>query len=289
MILGILTEVIKKIQQGDRVLGENIEKSSISVVIPAYNSENVIVRALESVRLQTCLEYINEIIVVNDGSTDSTAFEVERYAKKYPYLNIRIINQENAGVSRARNVGMLNALGTWIALLDSDDEWFENKIERQIDEILFNDSIDFIGGNHTSSPLTILGRKIDRLHKANIQEICIKMFPQTSTVLFKKSIFDEIGGYDEERHYSEDRQYFLRICHAYGYYYLPEQNVHYDRGKRDFGERGLSGNLKGMQEGNRLNFMELLKQKKISLPFYIVITIFDELKYLRRILLSMKN
>ncbi|WP_414820454.1 glycosyltransferase, partial [Streptococcus suis] len=63
MILGILTEVIKKIQQGDRVLGENIEKSSISVVIPAYNSENVIVRALESVRLQTCLEYINEIIV----------------------------------------------------------------------------------------------------------------------------------------------------------------------------------------------------------------------------------
>ncbi len=155
------------------------------MVIPAYNSENVIVRALESVRLQTCLEYINEIIVVNDGSTDSTAFEVEHYAKKYPYLNIRLINQENAGVSRARNVGMLNALGTWIALLDSDDEWFANKIERQIDEILVNDSIDFIGGNHTTFPLTILGRKIDRLHRANIQEICIKMFPQTSTVLLK--------------------------------------------------------------------------------------------------------
>ncbi|HEL9598210.1 TPA: glycosyltransferase family 2 protein [Streptococcus suis] len=268
---------------------KNIETSSISVVIPAYNSENIIIRALESVRLQTRLEYINEIIVVNDGSTDATALEVERYATKYPELNIRLINQENTGVSRARNIGMFNATGTWIALLDSDDEWFENKVERQVEEILKNDAIDFIGGNHTSSPISILGRKIDTLHRVNIQEICIKMFPQTSTVLFKKSIFDEIGGYDETRHYAEDGQYFLRICHAYGYYYLPEQNVHYDRGKRGFGEQGLSGNLKGMQEGNRLNFKELLKQKKIPFSFYVALTIFDELKYLRRILLSMKK
>lgn len=270
-------------------MGQNIDKSSISVVIPAYNAENVIVRALESVRLQTRLDYIKEIIVVNDGSVDATATEVEKYAKKYSNLNIRIINQDNAGVSRARNVGMQNALGSWIALLDSDDEWFENKIERQVDEILRNDSIDFIGGNHTPFPVRILGRKIVALHRASIQDICIKMFPQTSTVLFKKLIFDEIGGYDESRHYAEDGQYFLKICYAYGYYYLPEQNVHYDRGKRGFGVSGLSGNLKGMQEGNRLNFKELLSQKKISLPFYISVSVFNELKYLRRIIISMRN
>ncbi|HEL2575809.1 TPA: glycosyltransferase family 2 protein [Streptococcus suis] len=270
-------------------MGKNIEKASISVIIPAYNAEKVITRALESVRLQTGLDYINEIIVVNDGSKDATAAEVERYAQNYPDLTIRLINQENAGVSRARNVGMQNASGTWIALLDSDDEWFENKIERQVAEILQNDAIDFIGGNHTPYPISILGRKIVSLYRASIQDICIKMFPQTSTVLFKKSIFDEIGGYDESRHYAEDGQYFLKICHAYGYYYLPEQNVHYDRGKRGFGVSGLSGNIKGMQEGNRINFKELLDQRKISLPFYIAITIFNELKYVRRIILSMRS
>ncbi|MGQ7330379.1 glycosyltransferase family 2 protein [Streptococcus suis] len=267
-------------------MGKNIEKASISVIIPAYNAENVIARALDSVRLQTRIDYIKEIIVVNDGSKDMTASEVELYTNKYPELKIRLINQENAGVSRARNIGMQNATGTWIALLDSDDEWFDNKIERQIDEILQNGNIDFIGGNHTPCPISILGRKIDSLHKASVKEICIKMFPQTSTVLFKKSIFDEIGGYDESRHYAEDGQYFFKICDAYGYYYLPEQNVHYDRGKRGFGVSGLSGNIKGMQEGNRLNFKELLDQRKISFLFYIAITIFNELKYLRRIILS---
>ncbi|HEM4819213.1 TPA: glycosyltransferase family 2 protein [Streptococcus suis] len=267
-------------------MGKNIEKASISVIIPAYNAENVIARALDSVRLQTKIDYIKEIIVVNDGSKDMTASEVELYANKYPELKIRLINQENAGVSRARNIGMQNATGAWIALLDSDDEWFENKIERQIDEILQNGNIDFIGGNHTPRPISILGRKIDSLHKANVKEICIKMFPQTSTVLFKKSIFSEIGGYDESRHYAEDGQYFLKICHAYGYYYLPEQNVHYDRGKRGFGVSGLSGNLKAMHIGNLQNFKELHENHVINGFFYFFIVSYEKIKYIRRKMIS---
>ncbi|MGQ7325693.1 glycosyltransferase family 2 protein [Streptococcus suis] len=270
-------------------MGKNIEKASISVIIPAYNAEKVIARALESVRLQTGLHYINEIIVVNDGSKDATAAEVERYAQNYPDLTIRLINQENAGVSRARNVGMQNASGTWLALLDSDDEWFENKIERQVAEILQNDAIDFIGGNHTQFPVSILGRKIVTLYKASIQDICIKMFPQTSTVLFKKSIFDEIGGYDESRHYAEDGQYFLKICYAYGYYYLPEQNVYYDRGKRGFGVSGLSGNLKAMHIGNLQNFKELHENHVINGFFYFFIVSYEKIKYIRRKMISWMN
>ena len=266
-------------------MGEAIKTFSISVVIPAYNASRTIVRTLDSINNQTRRNLICEVIVINDGSTDDTAELVKEYAKEHDHLNIRLLNKNNGGVSSARNLGLNEAKGTWIGLCDSDDEWLENKLEVQYSIIKEHPSIDFLGGNHTNQTLKILGKKIEYLHKATLKELCVKMYPQTSTVIFKKSIFDEIGGYDESRRYCEDGQFFMKICGNYEYYYHPERIVDFDGGKRGFGGSGLSGNLKGMQDGTRKNIGELYQQKKIDFFFYILINLFIEAKYLRRCLI----
>ncbi|HOM77565.1 MAG TPA: glycosyltransferase family A protein, partial [Anaerohalosphaeraceae bacterium] len=92
------------------------DKRSISVVIPAYNCQAYIRRAIDSVLGQS--RPADEIIVVDDGSTDGTAEAVRTYGAK-----VILIQQENAGVSAARNAGIRAASGDWIAFLDADDEW----------------------------------------------------------------------------------------------------------------------------------------------------------------------
>ena len=97
----------------------------ISVVIPVFNRERYIARAVDSVLAQKFAAY--EILVVDDGSSDGTADVLRGYGDK-----IRYIYQENAGVSAARNMGVEEAEGDWIAFLDSDDEWMECHLANQI-------------------------------------------------------------------------------------------------------------------------------------------------------------
>ena len=93
-----------------------------SVIIPAYNSENTIEKALDSLRNQTKPELIREVIVINDGSADATADKVEQYKKRESCnLNIILYNQQNAGVAAARNAGIRMATADYLAFLDSDD------------------------------------------------------------------------------------------------------------------------------------------------------------------------
>lgn len=262
---------------------------SLSVVIPAYNASRSIERTLDSIRCQTYISFIKEIIVINDGSTDNTSELVENYGNKYPGLPIILINKSNGGVSSARNEGMKMAKGSWIGLCDSDDEWVDTKVQQQYEILSTHGEIDFLGGNHTHYPVKILGRTINELHRGNVKELCIKMYPQTSAAIFKKKIFEDIGGYDESRRYAEDGQFFMKICERYKYYYHPDKVVEFDGGKRGFGGSGLSGNLKAMQDGVRMNLRELLNRKSISLGFYLFVRMFIEIKYIRRIVLTKSN
>ena len=89
----------------------------ISIVIPLYNKEQQIGKTLESVFAQSFQDY--EVVIVNDGSTDKSVEIVEGMADK----RIRLINQKNSGVSAARNKGIQESRGEYIAFLDADDEW----------------------------------------------------------------------------------------------------------------------------------------------------------------------
>lgn len=265
------------------------EKLRISVIIPMYNSKDTIINTLNSVMRQTAINNILEIIVVNDGSIDESLEIVKEYKTENKDFPIIIIDKPNGGVSTARNTGMKAAKGDWIALLDSDDEWLPNKIEYQIEVIKNNPQIEFLGGPFNNQNLRILWKEINYLYKAKVSDICIKNFPQPSTVIFKKKIFDEIGGFDEQQRYAEDGNYFVKICYKYNFYYDPKLLIIYDKGKRGFGERGLSANLKGMYEGNVKNIREFKEMKLIKYNFYLFLRLFYLIKYTRRIIIAKRN
>lgn len=260
----------------------------ITVVIPMYNSRNTIIPALESVRKQTTADEILEVIVVNDGSKDDSVQVVESYIAGHSDIQgkIKIINKVNGGVSSARNAGMKAAAGDYIAFLDSDDEWVAEKIQMQMNILRAHPEIDFLGCNSDSRVLRVLFKKIDRLYRANIKDICIKNFPHLSTAIFKKQIFDTIGGFDENQKYAEDGNFCLNICSKYNFYHYPVQVIVLGGGKPTFGSSGLSANLKGMHLGNVKNIKELEEKSLISVPFYAFLRIFFWIKYIRRIAIT---
>lgn len=115
-------------------------KIRISAVIPAFNAENWIRRAVDSVLAQT--RPAEEILVVDDGSTDGTADAVRSYGGA-----VRLITQPNAGVSVARNAGITAATGNWIAFLDADDEWLPDKLRLQSDHLQRHPDVQWTTGN----------------------------------------------------------------------------------------------------------------------------------------------
>ncbi|MCM3150852.1 glycosyltransferase family 2 protein [Priestia megaterium] len=260
-----------------------------SVILPVYNSEKTIINTLISIKNQTIVNTIGEIIIVNDGSTDKTQEVINEFIEGNKSLNIILINKENGGVSTARNVGLKIAQYDLIALIDSDDEWLPNKLELQLDVFKKNLDVDFLGGNYNGKELNIGFKKIRSLYKASITDLCIKFFPVTPSAVFKRNIIEELGLFDEKRRYAEDGQYFMRICSKYNYYHLPVQMVICGAGKPEFGYSGLSSNLKGMYVGNVENIKELFVNRKITKRFYLNLRMYYWLKYIRRIIITKKN
>jgi glycosyltransferase involved in cell wall biosynthesis len=170
----------------------------VSVVVPAYNASGTIERTLRSVMAQT---YANlEIIVVDDGSNDDTAAIVEHVSREDP--RIILLRQPNEGVAAARNLGIAQAWGDFIAPLDADDIWHPRKIEKQI--TILEDSGDRIGLvycysriidehdiiiSHDGGPGNARGDVYTRLILSNF-------IGNASTPLIRRSVLQEVGGYD---------------------------------------------------------------------------------------------
>ncbi len=112
---------------------------SISVIVPLYNAENYIVEALKSILTQTLKPL--EIIVINDGSTDKSLASLESFGNK-----IKIIDQENKGAGAARNEGIKIAQGSYLAFLDADDLWIDNKLEQQINYLKNHPETEIVSG-----------------------------------------------------------------------------------------------------------------------------------------------
>lgn len=258
----------------------------ISVIIPMFNSESTIIRTLTSVINQTVNKVDYEIIVVNDGSTDKSLKLVNNFAAKHSSSIIKIIDKENGGVSSARNVGLKAARGKWIALLDSDDEWLPDKIERQLDFINRHPNAAFVGTNLVGRLPRVGFKIVDCPTKLKVKDTLITMTPQTSTVLFKRMILDTIGSYNENLTHGEDGDLWLRIISNYESWFLPDELVIFDNGKKGFGGNGLSGNLTKMQNGIRRLNKVALRNSQINWMEYILISFYNEIKYIRRKLIN---
>lgn len=258
-----------------------LHESSVSVVIPAYNCCETIADTIKSISQQTKYSLIKEIIVIDDGSIDSTYEILLKIQKKEKKL--KVLRKENSGVSATRNLGIKCAKGEWIALCDADDIWLNNKLDIQSNILGKYDYIDFLGGNHLEDSQKILFKKLDSLTRINTTFLCFKVLPQTSTCIFKKDIFESIGGYDEMQSHAEDVGYFMKIAYYYNFYYSPEQVVVYGNGKK-VGDSGLSSNLKKMHKGFLKNFSDEYKSHHINCFTYIIALIFENIKYCVRLL-----
>lgn len=183
----------------------------ISVVIPAYNREKFISRAIESVLNQT--HKVDEIIVVDDGSLDNTLEVLDTFGDK-----IRVINQSNSGVSCARNRGVENSSFDWIAFLDSDDEWDKDKIREQVQFHADNPEILF---SHTNEIWIRNGKKINqKSHHKKFGGFCFEKnldfcHIAPSSVMIERDLFKEVGSFDESLVVCEDYDLWLRVLREY--------------------------------------------------------------------------
>uniref|UniRef100_UPI00124E555A glycosyltransferase family 2 protein n=1 Tax=Acinetobacter seifertii TaxID=1530123 RepID=UPI00124E555A len=177
----------------------------ISVVIPMYNASNTIVDVLNSVKEQT-LKCNYEVLVVNDGSKDNSKDVVEKYITENKDFNVILINKPNGGVSTARNAGLSQSKGDLIAFLDSDDKWFSNKLEKQLNILKEHPEIDLLGCAFDG--LYLKNEPDGKLLKIEINNLIFKNYFQPSTVIMKKKVFKEIGYFDENQKYAEEGNYF---------------------------------------------------------------------------------
>ena len=109
---------------GERGLDLNLTPL-VSVVIPLYNGEEFIINTLKSVLNQTFEKW--ECLIIDDGSTDNSLAQIEKFIKCNEASKMRVISRVNSGVSAARNTGIINSRGKYISLLDQDDIWLPNK------------------------------------------------------------------------------------------------------------------------------------------------------------------
>ncbi|RDH88572.1 MAG: glycosyl transferase [endosymbiont of Escarpia spicata] len=180
----------------------------ISVIIPTYNRVDTLPRALDSVLSQHLAA--DEVIVVDDGSTDETA---ELISRRYPQC--RYLHQPNQGVSSARNLGIREAQGEWIALLDSDDAWLPQKLQLQ-SEALKAEPDHLIC--HTEEIWIRNGVRVNAMHKhaksgGFIFDRCLPLCAiSPSSVILHRSLFDSVGLFDERLPACEDYDLWLRIC-----------------------------------------------------------------------------
>jgi glycosyltransferase involved in cell wall biosynthesis len=209
----------------------------ISVVIPAYNAGRFIKRTIDSVLAQTFTDY--ELIVVDDGSTDNTGEIVKGYGPK-----VRYIYQKNAGDGPARNAGIAAAIGEWIAFLDHDDEWLPEKLAVQTELLEKNPTLKWCAASYyqswqgrrkvisdSPSVLKLLGGKdfLDSYFSAVTAGGTILIM--TSTMLVRKSTFDELGVFDSCWRRAADQDMWWRIAHTYpqiGFVSRPLSIMHLD-------------------------------------------------------------
>ena len=184
----------------------------VSIVIPAYNSMSYLPETLESALEQTFTDF--EVLIVNDGSSD----HVEQWSTQLVDPRVKLISQENQGVSVARNTGIVHAQGEYIAFLDADDLWDPTKLEKQV---IYLDASPAVGLVHTWMALidqhgNPTGRVITSDTAGTVwRQLAEKNTVACSSVMVRRCCFERVGMFAPILHAVEDWDMWIRIASHY--------------------------------------------------------------------------
>jgi GT2 family glycosyltransferase len=196
-----------------------------TVIIPAYNAEAFIGRAIDSVLAQTWPAH--EILVIDDGSTDATATIIANHGERVRYLR-----QENTGVSAARNTGAQAATGDWLAFLDADDWYYPDRLKWHAEWISREDNLDFLTGDydyrrpdntrisgsmetHASGRAMLAkaaGAQTVIMTANELEPFVADHFGDTHTLSVPRATFLELGGYPTGYRVCEDVFFLVKLC-----------------------------------------------------------------------------
>ncbi|MEN9893345.1 MAG: hypothetical protein RLY78_3640 [Pseudomonadota bacterium] len=197
----------------------------VSVVIPVYNGERFIARAIDSVLAQS--HPVADIVVVNDGSHDGTAEVLRHYGDR-----LTVIDVPNGGVAQARNLGLARTRGELIALLDADDVWRAHKLSAQIDALRRHPDVDFTCCDYEAvhpaiGPRDTHFEHVRRLHPPVFNRVVprpvrtlidINFVGTCSNVLFRRSLLGRVGLFDPRLRQAEDYDLWLRMATTGNFY-----------------------------------------------------------------------
>ncbi len=207
-----------------------------SIIIPLYNKAPYVKKALESVYLQTFREF--EVIVINDGSKDNSAEEVQAFHKENKYNNLQLVNQENQGVSSTRNNGVRLAKYPYVCFLDADDWWedtFLTEMKKLIEEYpeagIYGSSYFKVKDGH-NIPANIgvesgFEKGLINYYKVYAQTLWM---PLTSiSVVIPKTVYHQVGGFKPELKLGEDFDLWIRIALQYSVAFLNKPLAYYNQ------------------------------------------------------------
>lgn len=207
-----------------------LDQITVSVIIPAYNAAATIVRAFDSVRAQIGVG--TEIIAIDDASADNT-IEVVRQAIR-PGENIRLIRMpKNAGASAARNAGIREARGRYLAFLDADDVWLPGKLLKQVAAIEADPDITLVTCNSQMTSVAGVPLKEGHVNRPPVggrdawKTLLVYNFMPTPTILTRTKLVRELGGFDEALAVGEDLDLWIKLAVRGKVAVLPEILINY--------------------------------------------------------------
>lgn len=213
----------------------------VSVVIPAYNAERFIGESVDSALAQTHPDV--EVVVVDDSSTDATPHLLAAYGDR-----IRVHRQSNGGAATARNTGARIATGEWLAFLDADDLWEPAKIERQLARVSCAWSYTNRTNFGTRGDVPVLQSDCTAMHDGDVFARLLSEgnFITNSSVLIRRGLFLELGGFYAALRNAEDWDLWLRVAERHPVAYCSEPLVRYR-----FHSAGKSQNHRAMAAARR--------------------------------------
>ncbi len=207
---------------------DGLNKPLVSVVIPIFNGRQYVETLFSTLNNQTFTDF--EVVIVDDGSSDDTLQQIKKATKTFNKLNVRAIPSSHQGLAATRNTGIRHSRGRYLAFLDCDDSWQDDKLKSQVDYL---ERTECVAVFSKVSLVSIDG--LASLSKSNLKSFAespveliardFVVYGGGSNVMCRRQIFDVVGGFDETLDFAEDFDMWVRLSKVGRIVELPQRLV----------------------------------------------------------------